>query len=89
MKPELITSSIIEYLKCSDDASGGELDPDAQLSQLGVDSFGLIEILLFLEAKYKVLLPARVLTYENTSSLNRLAKAYSEYYEAQSQVNKS
>lgn len=41
-------------------------DEQAELAALGVDSFALMEVLLFVERRYQVQVPVDLLTPENT-----------------------
>ena len=83
-----VSDCIIKYLKSNEDYSETEIQDSMSLNALGVDSFSLIEILLFLESEYKILLPARFLSNKNTSSIKQLALTYCDYCQSQEQVNK-
>ena len=58
--------AFISEKRAGEDAA---LDPDAPLSESGVDSFTLLEVLLFLERSYGTKLPLELLTRENTFSV--------------------
>lgn len=61
-----ITSNIL--------AEGVEVNPDTKLSQIGVDSFSVIEIILFIERRFGVILPDELLIPENLKSIEALAR---------------
>lgn len=62
---DFITSSIL--------AEGVGLDKDTNLKNVGVDSFSLIEIVLFIEQHFGVTLPENQLSPENFESVSTLA----------------
>jgi acyl carrier protein len=54
-------------------AEGVPLDARASLTKLGLDSFSLIEILLFVERKYGIVISMEKLNRENTETVDALA----------------
>ncbi|MCL4144858.1 UNVERIFIED_CONTAM: hypothetical protein GTU68_009977 [Idotea baltica] len=60
-------------------AEGVELTPETILGDLGVDSFSVVEIVLFLERAFGVALPDEALTPENLKTVNSLAAAAMKY----------
>jgi len=54
-------------------AENVEINPDTVLSHLGIDSYSIIEILLFIERKYGVVIPEYRLTPENFKSVKSIA----------------
>lgn len=48
-------------------------DDQADLSALGVDSFALMEVLLFVERQYNVQVPVELLTPDNTRTASSLS----------------
>ncbi len=56
-----------------------EVDPETPLEKLGLDSFAIIEIILFIERKYGLTLPDHELTKENIHSPQSLAKCIVKY----------
>ena len=54
-------------------ARGRPLQPDDDLEAAGVDSMGLLKILLFVEAEFGFWMPDADLRAENVSSLRALA----------------
>ena len=51
-----------------------QITDDAPLSELGVDSFALMEIVLFIERRWGVVLPVEQLTRENVRSVASLSR---------------
>ncbi len=52
---------------------------DTVLSDIGVDSFSIIEIILFIERKFGVVIPHESLTPENLVSVNALVDCMNKY----------
>ncbi|KAF3981385.1 MAG: hypothetical protein HFP81_03315 [Methylococcales symbiont of Hymedesmia sp. n. MRB-2018] len=50
-----------------------EITPDTELSSIGVDSFSLMELVLFIERQFGLELPAESLTAENIASVKTLS----------------
>ncbi len=57
------------------------VQPDTVLSDIGVDSFSIIEIILFIERKFKIAIPHESLTPENFVSVNALVECIEKYKE--------
>jgi len=51
-----------------------EIQPETILASVGLDSFSMIEIVLFLERKFGIELPDETLTPENIKSVSALCK---------------
>lgn len=58
------------------------VEPDTVLSDIGVDSFSIIEIILFIERKFGVSIPHESLTPENFVSVNALVECMDNYKNA-------
>lgn len=54
------------------------ITPDAVLADLGVDSFALMEVVLFIERRYGVVLPMDRLTREHVRSVRSLSGCLTE-----------
>ncbi|HWZ22952.1 MAG TPA: acyl carrier protein [Cytophagaceae bacterium] len=52
---------------------------DTILSEIGVDSFSIIEIILFIERKFGVAIPHESLTPENLVSVDALVECMNKY----------
>lgn len=50
-----------------------ELNPDTVLKDIGVDSFSIVEIVLFIERKWGVLIPDHLMVPETFSTVRNLA----------------
>lgn len=55
-------------------AASVELSADTHLTSIGVDSFSLMEMILFIERKFDLVLPAESLTPDNIFSVNSLSQ---------------
>ncbi len=51
-----------------------DLSPDTHLTSIGVDSFSLMEMILFIERRFGLVLPAESLTPDNIASVNALSQ---------------
>jgi len=70
---EEISSTLCSFLQENILAPDVEVTPDTELSIIGVDSFSLMEIILFIERRFGLILPPESLTPENTSSVSNLS----------------
>lgn len=70
---EVIETDLIKFLRESIVSEAREFDANTSLSSLGIDSFNLIQILLFIERRFKVTLPDNALTQENLKSVAAIA----------------
>jgi acyl carrier protein len=78
---QAIAESLCGFIKKSLVAEGVEVKPETPLSKLGLDSFSIIEVVLFIERQYGVGLPDEALSPENIYSAATLAKCVEEYQE--------
>ncbi len=58
------------------------VEPSTILSDIGVDSFSIIEIILFIERKFGVSIPHESLTPENFVSVDALVECMRQYKKA-------
>lgn len=70
---ENICSELCTFLSENILSEDVQLDRNTELSNIGVDSFSLVEIILFIERKFGVVLPEEVLTPDNLLSVKTLA----------------
>lgn len=70
---ELIETDLIKFLRESIVSEAREFDANTSLSSLGIDSFNLIQILLFIERRFKISIPDTALTEENLRSVAAIA----------------
>jgi acyl carrier protein len=68
-----IADSLCAFIRSNLVAEGVEVTPDKPLVQMGLDSFSLIEIVLFVERQYGLQLPDEALSQENIYSSQTLA----------------
>jgi acyl carrier protein len=79
MDGTLIKKELCAFISENILAGGVAVEPDTVLSDIGVDSFSLIEIILFIERKFGVAIPHESLTPENFTSVNALADCMAEH----------
>lgn len=71
---ETICDALCGFLREHIVAQGVALDADTPLSEMGVDSAALVEILLFLERRFDTAIPDAMLTRRNLESVASLAR---------------
>ncbi len=76
---EQIITVLIEHLKVYVVASNLEFDASISLSQLGIDSFGIVEMLLFIESRFGVIIPDSELAERVMEPIEKLAGYISEF----------
>ncbi|MCB1936105.1 MAG: acyl carrier protein, partial [Nitrosomonas sp.] len=77
--PTAIAENICLFIRSNLVAEGIEVTPSTPLTRIGLDSFSLIEIILFVERQYQLQLPADALTQENINSSETLAHYIYQY----------
>ena len=75
---KIITAKLCEFARTNFVAEGVEFDEHSPLSQAGIDSFALVELVLFCERVLGVRVPDSHLTPTNLASMSSLAKCISE-----------
>ncbi|MEZ4947955.1 MAG: acyl carrier protein [Saprospiraceae bacterium] len=78
-----IAEGIAGFIKKSLVAEGIEVNTDTPFAKLGLDSFSLIEIVLFIERNYGVGLPDEALSQENIYSAETMASCVQQYLQAE------
>jgi acyl carrier protein len=75
MSPSIdtISKELTSFISTNILAQGVYLTPETPLGNLGVDSFSVIEIVLFIERKFGVVIPDESLTPENLKTVSSLA----------------
>ncbi len=82
VSPSAIAEYICFFIRNNLVTDGIEVTPTTPLEQLGLDSFSLIEIILFVERQYHLQLPDEALTQENIFSSETLANyIHRHFYE--------
>jgi len=83
--PKKIADKLCEFARTNFVAEGQEFDENSPLSQAGIDSFALVELLLFCERNIGVRVPDSHLTGANLTSMSTLAACIAELARAKSQ----
>jgi acyl carrier protein len=84
MRTKIILKDLIDYLKKGNPLirNRKNIPLDKSLLELGlIDSFGVIEIITYLEKKYKIKINDNEITKEKFGSLNKMSKLVSEKIE--------
>lgn len=68
-----IANQLCEFLRTNVLAGDVAVNRDTELSQLGVDSFSLMELVLFIERRFGLELPAEALIPENIANVRVLS----------------
>ena len=76
---ETIKKELCDFISTNILAGDLAVMPDTVLSDIGVDSFSIIEIILFIERKFGIVIPHESLTPENFVSVNALVDCMSNY----------
>jgi|JI10StandDraft_1071094.scaffolds.fasta_scaffold434649_2 acyl carrier protein len=71
---ESVCQELREFLSREVLTSGVKVTNDAVLAELGVDSFALMEVVLFVERRFGVVLPVEQLTRDNVRSVAALSR---------------
>lgn len=66
-------SDLTRFLETEILTAGTTLDADSELAAVGVDSFALMEVILFIERQFGIVLPMETLTPEATRTVRGLA----------------
>lgn len=72
---EEVASQLCGFLRDNVLAGDVVVSPDTELSHIGVDSFSLMELVLFIERRFRLELPAEALIPENIANV-RVLSAY-------------
>ena len=76
--PKKIAAKLCQFARNNFVAEGQEFDENSPLSQAGIDSFALVELLLFCERDIGVRVPDSHLTGANLASMASLANCIAE-----------
>lgn len=71
--PSAISDQLCQYARTNLVAPGFAFDETSTLADAGIDSFALVELLLYCERAFGVTVPESHLTHENLASLASLA----------------
>ena len=67
-----IADQLCDFIRTNLTGEGVEVTADTPFEKLGLDSFSIIEIILFIERKYGVTIPDKELNKENLFSASSL-----------------
>lgn len=70
-----IETELLTFAKESILAKGINIEADTVLKDIGIDSYSVIEMVLFIERKFGVVLPESMLIPDNLKSISALSKA--------------
>lgn len=73
LSAEEIASELCVFLRENILAPNVEVTAETALAEIGVDSFSLMEVVLFIERKFALELPAESLSPENIASVGTLS----------------
>ena len=71
--PKIISAKLCEFARTNFVAEGVQFDEHSPLADAGIDSFALVELVLFCERGLGVRVPDSHLTGENLASMSTLA----------------
>ena len=74
LEPDEVASALTTFINTSIMARGRPIQPDDDLEAAGVDSMGLLKVLLFIEAEFGFWMPDEDLVEENIVSSRALAQ---------------
>ena len=78
MDANIIIEDIKKYIEKNILAENMHIDAVTNLKQAGIDSFSTVEIILFIERKYGVVIPDEKLIPENFATLRALSAIVKE-----------
>jgi acyl carrier protein len=76
--PKKIAARLCDFARTNFVAEGQEFDENSPLSDAGIDSFALVELLLFCERDIGVRVPDSHLTGNNLASMANLANCIAD-----------
>ena len=71
---EHITDTLLNFVRTNVLAQGVAFDSSSNLSKTGVDSYSVIEIILFIERQFGVAIPDTMLIPANLSSVDAMSE---------------
>jgi acyl carrier protein len=78
MDAEIIIAEIKKYIEKNILAESVQIDADTDLKKAGIDSFSIVEIILFIERKFAVAIPDEKLIPDNFKTLQSLSSTVLE-----------
>ena len=74
MDENIIIADIKKFIETNILAGDIMLEADTNLQNIGIDSFSIVEIMLFIQQNYNILIPDDQLVPENFRTLQSLAR---------------
>lgn len=74
MTQEIYETAIINFLKNNILAEGVDINPQTVLREIGIDSYSIVEIILFIERKYNYVILDHLLQSENFETVATIAE---------------
>ncbi len=78
METDLIEKDIIHFLEKNILSEGVKITPESRLRDVGIDSFSIVEIILFIERKYNITIPDHQLIPDNFKTIRSIAHTVKE-----------
>jgi acyl carrier protein len=85
--PASIADALCHFLRSQILAEGVALEADTPLTQLGIDSAATVEMLLFIERQFGVMVPDSALTLANLATAGALARCVCDIASAEGDVS--
>jgi acyl carrier protein len=79
MTKEILSQELCTFIKSTIADKKVHVDPATAFSDIGIDSLSIIELVLFIERKFKITLPEEELIPENFKSAATLAQCAIRY----------
>lgn len=73
LSKDAITETLVNFVRSTILAQGVTFDSNSNLSKTGVDSYSVIEIILFIERQFGVIIPDTMLIPANLSTIDALS----------------
>ena len=73
MDPDIIIEELKKYIETNILSAEVRINADSNLQQAGIDSFSTVEIILFIERRFGVMIPDEKLVPENFRTLKALS----------------
>ncbi len=78
MDPDIIIEELKKYIETNILSEEVRINADSNLQQAGIDSFSTVEIILFIERRFGVMIPDEKLVPENFRTLKALSLVVQE-----------
>lgn len=75
---DTISKALLAFVRESILADGVSIEPESNLRDVGIDSYSMIEMVLFIERQFGIVLPEEKLIPDNLKSVEALAASAAE-----------